>query len=224
MTYTDPSPSTQPVPPAAPPRKRHPFRKWLLIASAVFVAVFAVAIILTAALSSAVNHAANPVARHSTSAVPTQSYDTPAPAQTGPDMLTAGQAETIADDSNTTIGTVTVESARVTTWPAQAYGSKPANGYFVVVHVTAAADPAYTSGWDINELDFHALARGTHYDSGNGNAYDALADSQSNADLTATLAAGETSSGWMAFDVPSPHGQIVYAPNLDGQPVAEWSY
>ena len=47
---------------------------------------------------------------------------------------------------------------------------------------------------------------------------------QSNADITTTLAAGETASGWMALDVPSRHGKIVYSPNADGQPIAEWSY
>ena len=26
------------------------------------------------------------------------------------------------------------------------------------------------------------------------------------------------------FDVPSAHGKVVYAPNSDGQPLAEWSY
>ena len=30
--------------------------------------------------------------------------------------------------------------------------------------------------------------------------------------------------GKLAFDVSSPHGYIVYAPNLDGQPLAEWKY
>jgi hypothetical protein len=94
----------------------------------------------------------------------------------------------------------------------------------VIVHVKATADPAYTDGFDINELDFYDLTRGQHYDSGNGNAYNALSDRQSNADITTTLAAGETASGWMAFDVPSRHGKIVYSPNVDGQPIAEWSY
>jgi hypothetical protein len=28
--------------------------------------------------------------------------------------------------------------------------------------------------------------------------------------------AGESSSGWVVFDVPSPYGYIVYAPNADG--------
>jgi len=31
-------------------------------------------------------------------------------------------------------------------------------------------------------------------------------------------------TGYIAFDVPSAHGQIAYAPNYDGQPVAYWSY
>ena len=146
------------------------------------------------------------------------------PTPSGPAMLAVGDTETLGDDSDNTIGTVTVESVHVTTWPAQAYGSGPANGYFVVVHVKATADPAYSDGFNINELDFYDLTRGQHYDSSSGNAYDALSDRQANADITATLAAGETASGWMAFDVPSRHGKIVYSPNSDGQPVAEWSY
>ncbi|SRR6266704_2545568 len=157
----------------------------------------------------------------------TQYYDTPtpAPAEAGPDMLSPGQGETVGDTStDTTEAVITVRSAAVTTRAAQDYGSAPANGYFVVVRVSATADQAYTDGFGINELDFYALEGGSHYDPGNGNAYSALTDGQSNADVTATLAAGETSSGWIAFDVPRPHGQIVYAPNLDGQPLAEWSY
>jgi hypothetical protein len=59
---------------------------------------------------------------------------------------------------------------------------------------------------------------------GSANSSDALSDSQSNQDITATLGAGETSSGWIAYDVPHPHGYIVYAPNANGQPLAEWKY
>jgi hypothetical protein len=140
-------------------------------------------------------------------------------------MLALGQTETLADpSSNAAIGTVTVESATVTTRPAQSYGDGPANGYFVVVQVKATADPSYTDGWEIGEPDFYALVRGTHYDPGNGHAIMALTDAQSTADITTVLAAGETARGWMAFDVPSRHGYIVYAPNSDGQPVAEWKY
>jgi hypothetical protein len=56
-------------------------------------------------------------------------------------MLALGQAETLADSSDTAIGTVTVESATVATRPAQSYGYKPANGYFVVVHVRGHRQP-----------------------------------------------------------------------------------
>lgn len=143
----------------------------------------------------------------------------------GPAMLSVGDSETLGDNSNTTIGTVTVDSVHVTTQPADPqFGSRPANGYYVIVHVKATADPAYTDGFNINELDFYDLTADSHYGPGNGNAYNALTDSQSNADLTTTLAAGETATGWMAFDVPSRHGAIVYSPNSDGQPIAEWSY
>jgi hypothetical protein len=31
-------------------------------------------------------------------------------------------------------------------------------------------------------------------------------------------------TGYLYFDVPSAHGKVVYAPNSDGQPLAEWSY
>ncbi len=151
--------------------------------------------------------------------------DSPSPAPSGPDMLAVGQAETLGDSSDATVGTVTVESARVTTQPADpSYGERPANGYYVIVHVKATADPSYTDGWDLNALDFYALAGNRHYTWDSGNAYEALSSSQQNQDIMSTLAAGETVTGWLSFDVASPHGQIVYAPNLDGQPIAEWSY
>ncbi len=73
-------------------------------------------------------------------------------------------------------------------------------------------------------LDFYAKVAGQHFDEGNGNAFNALSNGQQTNDITGTLAAGETSSGWLAFDVPRPHGFIVYAPNFDGQPLAEWKF
>jgi hypothetical protein len=118
-----------------------------------------------------------------------------------------------------------VESATVTTQPADpSFGSAPANGYYVIVKVSATADPSYTSGFEVNSLDFYALEGGHQYSEGNGNAFQALSNGQSNQDITATLGAGNTSSGWIAFDVPRPHGYIVYAPNFDGQPLAEWHF
>ncbi len=224
-----PAPGGPQYPYAPPPQrgKQHPLRKWLIIASAVFAGIIVALVAIGAAVGTGAKHAANPVAAQPSFTPATQNYDTstPTPSPTGPDMLSMGQAETVGDAStSTTWATITVESATVTTQPVQSYGSAPANGYFVVVHVKATADPNYTDGFPINELDFYDLVKGSHHDPGNGNAYGALTDAQSNADLTTTLAAGETSSGWMAFDVPSRHGYIVYAPNADGQPLAEWNY
>jgi Domain of unknown function (DUF4352) len=139
-------------------------------------------------------------------------------------MLTPGQAESVTAGSSQTAATITVESATVTTQAGDGSGTAPANGYYVVVHVKATCDPSYTDGFPIDETDFYDLVGSTHYSSGNGNSYSALTSDQSNEDITATLAAGETSSGWIAFDVPSQHGNIVYAPNADGQPLAEWTY
>jgi hypothetical protein len=151
---------------------------------------------------------------------------TPAPTPSGPQQVTMGQPITISDTSaNTTEGTVTVMSASVGTQPADpTYGSAPANGYYVVVHVSATADNSYTTGFSINALDFYAKSAGQHFDEGNGNAFQALSNGQQNQDITATLAAGETATGYLAFDVPRPHGFIVYAPNFQGQPLAEWAY
>jgi len=149
---------------------------------------------------------------------------TPSPTPSGPAQLAIGQTETLADSSNATEGTVTVMSATVGTQPADpSFGQAPANGYYVV-HVSATADNSYTTGFSVNTLDFYAKSAGQHFYEGNGNAFEALSSGQQNQDVTATLAAGETTTGYLAFDMPRPHGFIVYAPNFDGQPLAEWAY
>ena len=45
----------------------------------------------------------------------------------------------------------------MTTRLAQSYGEKPANGYYVVVKLTAKADPSYHDGWFVSPLDLHAV-------------------------------------------------------------------
>jgi len=195
-----------------------------MLAGVVVAAVTGCASTGPSASPAAASTAANSTAP-STSQPANTTADTSSPAPSGPDMLALGQTETLVDPSNNApLGTVTVESATATTRPLNSYGYKPANGYFVAVHVKATADASNTDGWDIAEPEFYALVQGTHYDPGNGYAMTALTDAQSMADITAVLAAGETSSGWMAFDVPSRHGYILYAPNSNSQPLAEWKY
>jgi hypothetical protein len=233
--------------PPPQPKKRHRLRTWLIIATAVFAGIIGAAVAIGIAAGSAANKAANPVSAQSATPNALNSAESAAascnsaggswngsscaPASSapslpsGPAMLAPGQGEPVSiGSSSQTAATITVESINVSTQPAQAYGSAPANGYFVVIQVKAAVDSSYTDGFQVNQYDFYDLVRGHHYDPDNGNAYDALSDSQSNQDITATLGAGETSSGWIAFDVPHPHGYIVYAPNANGQPLAEWKY
>ncbi len=70
------------------------------------------------------------------------------------------------------------------------------------MHVKAAADSSYTSGWYVSESDFYDLVNGQHYGNGYGNAFHALASGQANS-LSTLLAAGETTDGWLWLDVPA---------------------
>ena len=150
--------------------------------------------------------------------------ETPTPVPSGPDKLVMGQAEGLTQDGENA-GDIILAGLRVTTRPADLeFGNRPSHGYFVIVGVTATAFPTFTAGFDISTTDFYLLAKhGQHFDEGGGNAYDALSDPSQELGYT-TLAAGETASGKLVFDVPSLHGWIVYAPNIDGQPLAEWRY
>jgi hypothetical protein len=246
-----PPPEWQPPgsPPPEPPRRpwprRHPWWWMSALSAAAVIIVIGVVAAIAAPKSSTPIAASNPASSPSPAAaqvtdpngqtcvsLDSQGYcpgddptPTPSPTPSGPAQFAIGQAETLGDNSNATIGTVTVLSATVTTQPADpSFGQAPANGYYVVVHLTATADNSYTSGFNVNGLDFYAKEAGQHYDYGNGNSFQALSNNQSNQSITATLAAGETVSGWTAFDVPRPHGFIVYSPNLNGQPLAEWAY
>jgi hypothetical protein len=223
--------TTQPGPVETPPGQ--PRKRWHQRWSVRIPALAAVLVIGAGIAGAAAGHPAPAPPKPAASTMPSPPpappgssapTDTAPPAPSGPDELAAGQTEILGNDADATIGTLTVGHPAVTTWPAQSYGEKPANGYYVVVKVTAKADPSYHDGWFVSPLDLHAVVGGQHYDEGNGHAFEALTDAQSSTDLSATLSAGETVTGYIAFDVPSAHGKIVYAPNFDGQPIAEWSY
>jgi hypothetical protein len=142
---------------------------------------------------------------------------------TAPAILSQGQPVLITLGGSDA-GSVTVTSVKTSTTPADPdLGAKPENGYFVVARVSVAVDPNFTKGFDISPEDFYVLNGSTHYSEGNGNSFDALDISLSELDTT-TLGAGQKTSGPIVFDVSSPHGYVVYAPNLNGQPLAEWKY
>jgi hypothetical protein len=190
--------------------------RWILAGAGALVAAFVIAAIAT---MPSTDKAASTPATQVPVATPVAS-----PNSSGPEQLSLGQTASITQEGSEA-ATVTVSRVRLTGQPADPqFGSAPQHGDFAIVSVQVQTRASFTGGFNINPLDFYVLAAGgTHYDEGNGNAYNALATPD--AELSAsTLAAGENVAGKIVFDVPAGHGRIVYAPNFDGQPVAEWSY
>jgi hypothetical protein len=189
-----------------------------LVLGYVFTAVSALIIVIAVAVAgstpSVSANAAPPAS--SAPASPAAPAAPKAPSTMG---LAPGQSVTVNDSDMGYHGTVTITGAKVVTGPQTEFGSAPAHGYFVIATVKAAASGGQL---DINPLDFYAKAAGQHFGSMDGNAMGAIDSSQ---ELTAsTLNGGETATGQIVFDVPSAHGQIVYAPGLNSQALASWNY
>lgn len=154
------------------------------------------------------------------SAPPATLPTTTTTAPSGPVQLNLDQPAPITQNG-ANAATVTVQSVNATTQPGNSFGEAPANGYFVIANISIASS---VNGFEINPLDFYAVDKnGTHYREGNGNAFEALSDPSTELQAS-TLNAGENESGPIVFDMPVTHGEIVYAPNLNGAPLAEWSF
>lgn len=196
------------------PRRR---RRWLRRIALGLAALVALIIGITVANSGTHVTVTPPPAGHSAPASPAAPAAPKAPSSMG---LAHGQSVTVSDTGLGYHGTVTITGAKVVTGPQTEFGSAPAHGYFVIATVKATA--ASGGQLDINPLDFYAKANGQHIGTMDGNAMGAIDNSQ---ELTAsTLNGGETATGQIAFDVPSAHGQIVYAPGLNSQALASWNY
>jgi len=145
-----------------------------------------------------------------------------APPPSGAAVGPVGKTASITQGGKTA-ARLTVTAVDIATQPGDQYGQPPQNGYYAIVHVSVQVASTFTGGFTVNPLDFYTLVNGQHYSDGDGNAFEALASNQSQMDA-ATLGAGESTSGLVAFDIPAGHGQVVYAPNVNGQPVAEWNF
>jgi hypothetical protein len=196
------------------PRRR---RRWLRRIALGLAALVALIIGITVASSGTHVTVTPPApAGHSAPASPAAAAPK-APSTMG---LAPGQSVTVSDTGLGYHGTVTITGAKVVTGPQAEFGSAPAHGYFVIATVKATAASGGQLG--INPLDFYAKAKGQHIGTMDGNAMGAIDSSQ---ELTAsTLNGGETATGQIVFDVPSAHGQIVYAPGLNSQALASWNY
>lgn len=157
----------------------------------------------------------------STSSTTTTTTTTATSTSSGPHVFAIGDTGHVTNDGQPE-GTLTVSLVSTSTQPVDQYGDAPANGMFVTVKVIAQAAPGITQTFDINPLDFYVLEpSGAHYDMSAGNAIGNQIDPQLQA---VSLGAGENTTGDITFDVPSPHGMVVYSPNYDSMPIGEWRF
>jgi hypothetical protein len=93
--------------------------------------------------------------------------------------------------------------------------NKPERGWFlgVYVKVKALADDQ-TSLYG----DFYIIMRGHHYDP------DAYAERWAPTLDYVDLNQGETAEGWLIFDTPARHGQVVLGQSYGGGKIATWSF
>ncbi|HEY5987039.1 MAG TPA: hypothetical protein VIV12_11790 [Streptosporangiaceae bacterium] len=218
---TSPTMSTPPRRPHWP--RRHPVLTTLAAVAAGFtLLIIALGVVFGAAVQQATqpNHI---TATHAAASQPAQPAATQPAQPAGPQTMALGDTAVISQDGRDAAH-ITVARVTTTTQPADPeFGMAPQNGWFVIVHIRARALGNYSGGFDVNPFDFYARAGHRHYEQGNGNAFDALPMSQNTMDAV-TLNAGESTSGVIVFDLPSPHGKIAYAPNFEGGPLGYWSF
>jgi hypothetical protein len=202
-------------------RKR---RKWPWITGGILagvVVLFVVAGVL-ASTSTGTKQASSPAAPSAQPAPASPVVSSPIPSSAS-NLAQVGDTMTITQDGQDAAD-ITITRVSVSTQPADPeFGEAPQNGYYVTAHVKVVVRQDFTGGFDVSSQDFYAKRGSTHYDEeGNANAFEAPGNGQ---DLNfATLGAGETTTGTLVFDLPSPHGRIAYAPNLDGQALGYWKY
>jgi Domain of unknown function (DUF4352) len=167
---------------------------------------------------------AAPAANTPTTTEPPSSEADVAEPQTGPEVLKVGQTLSVQQSADTSGfadpaeggADITITKVEAATREPVSYGSKPERGWFVVMHVKAVGTGG---GVDVNPFDFYVKSpNGFHAeDSTYSDAWGPTFDS-------ATLNKGEHVSGTLIYDVPSRHGRLVYAPNLDGEAIGIWEF
>jgi predicted component of type VI protein secretion system len=127
-------------------------------------------------------------------------------------LQVGGVATLSSNDTNEDVLRVTV--TKVETIGGEEYNT-PKRGRFlgVYVKVKALADDQ-SSLWG----DFYVSQRGHHYDP------DAYTDRWQPTLDYVDLNEGEVSEGWLVFDVPSRHGEVVLNQSYEGGKLATWSF
>ena len=122
-----------------------------------------------------------------------------------------GDTLTVQDSSGGAQLAITV--TRLTFASGDKFG-RPEHGFYMGAYVKAHA-----LSDEQDALELYALVRGRHYD---GDAYTTSTAFEPLLDFL-PFNKGERLAGWLVFDVPARHGQLVLD-NLDGDKVAVWIY
>jgi hypothetical protein len=122
-----------------------------------------------------------------------------------------GDTLTVQDSSGRAQLAVTVTRMRFATGDEL---DRPEHGFYMGAYVKA-----HELSDEQDALDIYALVGGRHYD---GDAFTTSTAFEPPLDLL-PFDKGERAAGWLVFDVPARHGQLVLR-NLDGHKVAAWTY
>lgn len=213
--------SKQAAPPAPTPGPRDRRSRWLLIALIAGAAVVALVVSGTLALTDDDQGRSASTITATTTRTPSapEPVEQPVAEPTQPAVLALGDSVTITA-AETGAGVITVRSLRITTRPySQLLGFKPKNGYFLIF--TVSLEPF--DRFDVLEDDFHVqTGEGERLKEGNGNSWDAV-NIDNLLDFAEPKASGDK-SGKLVFDSPVKHGVLVFAPNLEGDPIASWKF
>jgi hypothetical protein len=135
---------------------------------------------------------------------------------TKPDVLTGRVGETVTLTSvDTGQEVMQVKVDRVRFARGDEY-NKPERGLFLGVYVKAKAlADDQTSQYG----SLYVQMRGHHYDA-DGCCPDGFTPTLAYVDLNT----GETSEGWLVFDVPARHGEVVLEQEFGGGKIATWKF
>jgi hypothetical protein len=142
---------------------------------------------------------------------PTPSGSTPA----GSKRAKVGQALLVTDASGLK-AKVTPTSFATHKEGSGQFAEKPKNGLFAVANVKIAVE---SGDYDFNPLYFKLVISGDAYDAFDGNAmfsgFEPMLDA-------GTLRAGQSTGGYVVFDVPGPRGVLQLTDPIGGV-VGEWN-
>lgn len=194
------------------------------ILSAVGTALSALAIIISIAVwvatLNAVDDAIKDVNRGAEAVSQPEPSD-PGVIASGPALLTVGETAVIEDDLSGGTGKVTVtEVALQRSVTNHGFTETAANGYFMTIHVTITNTGP--GGFNYNPLNYVVVTDGHQFNSYGGNSM-MVGDIGSRLS-SGTLAPGTSTEGDITFDVSATSGKILYVPNLDGRPIAVWTF